>query len=43
MCPKKETFAMTYNDDAQFFLIVFNKDDISRKFNLNKIIDYDIQ
>ena len=37
--PKNETFAMTYNDDGNFMLIVFSEDDIRRKFLLSRIVN----
>ena len=38
MCSKKKTFALAYNDDGNFKLIVFTDSDIKRKIDLNKLV-----
>ena len=42
MCPKKQTFAMCYNDDGIFKLIVFTDSDIKRKIELSKIVQIEL-
>ena len=34
---------MTYNDDGDFWILVFNENDIKRKLNLNRIVNIDKQ